>query len=144
MPTDEKLFAWLDGELDAAEAAGVASEVAADPRLSALAARHRALQAHLRGAFDPILETPVPAAIAGEMPEPEVFDFGTARRRWSGWRIFPQGALMAATLALGLVIGTVIPHRSTGPVEAQGGQVYASAALDEALDTQLASAPAGG
>ena len=145
MPTDEKLFAWLDGELDPVEAAHVADAVAADPRLNALAARHRALQARLRGAFDPILEAPIPAEIAAEMREPEVIDFGaaSARRGWAGWRIFPQGALMAATLAIGILIGTVVPHRSTDPVEAQGGQVYAAAALDNALNTQLASAPAG-
>jgi len=59
MPTDEKLFAWLDGELDPVEAARVADAVAADPRLNALAARHRALQARLRDAFDPILEAPI-------------------------------------------------------------------------------------
>jgi len=145
MPTDEKLFAWLDGELDPVEAARVADAVAADPRLNALAARHRALQARLRDAFDPILEAPIPAEIAAEMREPGVIDFGaaSARREWAGWRIFPQAALMAATFAIGIVIGTVVPHRSTGPVEALGSQVYAATALDKALDTELASAPTG-
>jgi hypothetical protein len=50
---------------------------------------------------------------------------------------------MAATLALGILVGTMIPHAGGGPVELQGGKIYAAAALNQALDTQLASAPAG-
>ena len=60
MVSDETFFAWLDGELNAAEAARVAAEVAADRRLSAMAEEHRAMQARLKGAFDPVLDAPLP------------------------------------------------------------------------------------
>ena len=53
----------------------------------------------------------------------------------------PQWAAMAATLAVGIVVGTMIPQQDSGPVELQGGKIYAASALNQALDTQLASAP---
>jgi hypothetical protein len=37
----------------------------------------------------------------------------------------------------------MVPHRSADPVTIEGGKVYAAAALDQALTTQLASAPSG-
>ena len=39
MVKDETFFAWLDGELDAEEAARVEAEVAGDPKLRELAAQ---------------------------------------------------------------------------------------------------------
>ena len=52
MTEDELFFAWLDGELGEAEAKQVSDQVAADPPLSSLADRHRALKERLRRAFD--------------------------------------------------------------------------------------------
>jgi hypothetical protein len=37
----------------------------------------------------------------------------------------------------------MVPQRGSAPVEVQGGKIYAAAALDRALDAQLASAPTG-
>jgi len=56
MVKDETFFAWLDGELDAEEAARVEAEVAGDPKLRELAAQHRSMQARMKSAFDAILE----------------------------------------------------------------------------------------
>ena len=58
MPSDEKFFAWLDGELDADEAARIQAEVAADAKLGELAAQHRALRARLEETFGAILDDP--------------------------------------------------------------------------------------
>jgi len=145
MPSDEKFFAWLDGELDSDEAARVEEEVTADAKLGALAAKHRALQARLNTAFGTILDAPVPDSLTASVEREsraDVIDFG-ARGTPRAWRILPLGALMAATLAVGILVGTVIPPRPTAPVEAQGSKLYAAAALDTALSTQLASAPQG-
>ena len=49
MTGDEKFFAWLDGELEGAEAAEMAARVEADPQLSALAEQHRARLAGFGG-----------------------------------------------------------------------------------------------
>src|SRR3982751_84386 len=91
MVNDETFFAWLDGELDAGEAARVEAEVAADPRLSGMAAEHRAMQARLKGAFDPVLDAPLPEQLLGAVgnpPEAHVIDLSEARnrrdaRRWA-------------------------------------------------------------
>jgi len=143
MTEDDKFFAWLDGELEPTDAAEMEAKVAADTQLTRLAEQHRALGAQLKGAFDPIAEAPVPERLdAALRPSAGVIDFAAAKRA----RItpsLPQWAAMAATLAVGIFVGTAIPQRSGAPVEVQGGKIYAAAALDQALDTQLASAPAG-
>ena len=149
MVSDETFFAWLDGELGPAEAARVEAEVAADPRLSARAAEHRALHARLKGAFDPIADAQVPEALLAavrDAPSADVVDFATARerRRAPKWSSCPQWGAMAATLAIGVLVGTMVPReRHEAPVEVAGGKLYAASALNEALDTQLASAPSG-
>jgi len=141
MTEDEKFFAWLDGELAPAEAADMEAKVAADPQLRQLAEQHRALGAQLRRAFDPIAGAPLPERLQVR-PSADVIDFVAAKRART-MPSLPQWAAMAATLALGIFVGTMVPQRDRAPVDVQGGKIYAAAALNEALDTQLASAPAG-
>jgi hypothetical protein len=147
MVTDEIFFAWLDGELDPREAARVAAEVAADEELNARAVQHRAMQAHVKGTFDTLLDAQVPERLleAARKPYSEVVDLGALRRSSETRRgSLPQWAAIAATLAIGIFVGTMVPQRGSAPVEVQGGKVYAAAALNDALDTKHASAPAGG
>lgn len=148
---DTKLFAWLDGELDASEAAEVEAEVAADPRLTAMAEQHRAFETRVRDAFDTVAAAPVPQRLADAVKplSAAIVDFGAFRRskgERSSWLPLPQWAAMAATLALGIGLGTTLNSSGGGssPVEIRGGQMYAAASLDDALDKQLASAPAAG
>ncbi|HUG45644.1 MAG TPA: anti-sigma factor [Sphingomicrobium sp.] len=154
MTSDEKFFAWLDGELDGAEAAEMEAEVASDPRLSRLAKEHRALAARLRSAFDQLAEAPVPERLAESLRRPtaDVADFAAVaaarerrRRDWVRSRqSLPQWAAMAATLVFGVVIGTLVAQPDSSPLEVEGAALYASASLDKALDSRLASAPAKG
>lgn len=136
--TDEQFFAWLDGELDGEEAAKVAALVAADPELAERARAHRALGQRLRGAFAPVMaevEAPV-----------RVVDLAAAREKRAARRIgVPQWAAMAATLALGIGLGSVVGERGgQAPVAIEGGRMIAAADVDEALDKQLASAGSQG
>jgi hypothetical protein len=146
MVTDETFFAWLDGELEGEEAARVAAEVAADPALSGRAEQHRAMQTRLKGAFDGLLAAPVPGPLAAAVrSDPQISDFAEVKRareqrQWNG---LPQWAALAASVAVGIFIGTMVPRQSSAPVALEDGKVYAAAALGDALDTQLASAPAG-
>ena len=122
MVNDETFFAWLDGELEAAEAARVEAEVAADPRLSTMAAEHRTMQARLKGAFDTIIDAPMPghlAAAARTPPQAEVIDFAEARKKSDrAWPSPGQWSAMAATLAIGVLIGTLAPQaRQASPVD---------------------------
>ena len=149
MVSDEKFFAWLDGELSGAEATEVETGVAADPELTRLAEQHRLLSRTLRNAFDEVASAPVPAwvAAAAARPHADVVDFAEAgRKRENKMR---RGALpawigMAASLALGLLLGVLLRNPASGPFDAEGSGLYAAASLDRALDTQLASAPAAG
>jgi hypothetical protein len=137
---DEKFFAWLDGELSPEEAALVEAEVAKSAELTDAAEQHRAMQARLKAAFDTVSAAPVPDNV---QPGGEVIDFGAAKRARQERRgSTAQWAAMAATLAIGFVGGSMIVPRNSGPVEMQGGRLYAAAALNQALDTELASAPA--
>jgi len=143
MNDDEKFFAWLDGELGPAEAAEMEARVAADPALNRLAEQHRALGSQLRGAFDPVAEAPVPERLRAALrPTGQVIDFAAAKRARS-MPALAQWAAMAATLVLGVLLGTMVSQRGSAPVEVQGGKLFAAAALSQALDTQLASEPAG-
>lgn len=142
---EEKFFAWLDNELDAAAAAGVAAHVAADPALQRRAAAHRSLQARLGDAFAPVAAAPIPAAILASPDRGTIVDLAAARdRRVSRLRLpsMTQWAAMAATLVLGLATGSMLDGGSASPIESHAGQLLASAGLARALDTQLASAPA--
>ena len=137
-----EFYAWLDGELAPEAAARMEAKVAADPALAALAAQHRRLGARLHAAFDPIVAAPVPERIARAGRGAEVIDFATAReRRFGRPSRAIQGAAMAASLAIGLVVGGQL-RAPAGPVASEGGKLVASAALGNALDVQLASAPA--
>lgn len=143
MTEDEKFFAWLDGELDPAQAAEMEARVAADPALASLAEQHRSLGLQLKGAFDPISAAPVPMRLKDALvPSADVIDLASARRR----RWVPpmaQWSAIAATLAIGVFLGTMVPQRSNEPIEVQSGKIYAAATLGQALDKELASAPSG-
>jgi anti-sigma factor RsiW len=143
MTDDERFFAWLDGELDPAEAAEMEARAASDPELRRLAEQHRALGRQLRETFDPIAAAPVPGRLETALhPSANVIDFAAAKQARS-ISSMPRWAAIAATLAVGTLLGTLVPNRNSAPIEVQGGKIYAAAALGQALDTQLASAPAG-
>jgi len=147
MSDDDKFFAWLDGELDGAEAADVAARVNSDTELAAIADRHRAMQARLKTAFDTVVAEPVPEPIraAASVDRGNVVDLGVRRDRVRRTiPVLPQWATIAATLVLGLFVGAQIPGHGDSPVQVRSGALYAAAGLDRALDTQLASAPSAG
>lgn len=144
MTDDEEFFAWLDGELEGEAAGRVAARVAASPELTGRAEQHRKMVANLRQAFQPVADTAVDPPSFGSSA---TIDFGaraTERDRRRGWFAVPQWAAVAASLAIGLVVGTQIngERHADAPVAVEGGQLVAAAALDQALDTRLASAPA--
>lgn len=136
---DEKFFAWLDGELPPEEARRVAEEVASSPELSARAEQHRGLAAGLRGAFAPVLETPSQPPRFASMAT-SISHLAAARRRAPIRPRIPQWAALAASLALGLVVGSQFPGPAAdrSPVTMQGGRLVASAGLEQSLDTLLA------
>ena len=144
MISDERFFAWLDGELDPAEAAAIDALVAADPELQGRAEAHRMLAGTLSAAFDPIATEPVPEQLRSAVTarEAEVIDLADRRaQRRPTWQPV-QWAAMAATLAVGLVAGSMINNGEPGPIGRENGQLVASGELEQALYARLASAPA--
>jgi hypothetical protein len=129
MQRDERLMAYIDGELAPAERAAFERELAADPGLQSEVAHHQALRSRLAAAFDPVVEEPVPlrltlAAQAANAPG----------LRWRA----PPWAAMAACLVLGVALGrAVLPER--GPLVARDGMLVARGQLAKALDQRLAA-----
>ena len=150
MVEEGKFFAWLDGELSPEEAAQVAAAVAASPELSRKAEEHRAMAASLRGAFGAVAAAPVPERVAAAVrPAPDnVMDMARARedREVRRTPLWTQMATLAATLAVGIFAGNVmtsgLSSGPTGPIASENGRLVASADLEAALYSQLASAPA--
>jgi hypothetical protein len=143
---EETLMAYVDGELDPANAARVEAALADDPELAAAVARERALRQRLRSAFDPVVEEPVPerliAAARGEKPLSQTAAASRPPRRRGTWRYW--GA-MAAGILVGVLFGQALPDRDSGPWRSgSDGVLMASGKLAQALDKQLASTPAGG
>jgi anti-sigma factor RsiW len=148
---DESLMAYADGELDEATRATIEAAMREDPEIRKRVARHRALRAAMQGTLSTVLDEPVPerliAAARGRAatatPQSNVVDLSKARSetgqsppdrpRW-------QPVAMAASLLLGVTLGYLGWHGSNTLVKtsASGGLV-ASAALAEALSTQLSS-----
>jgi hypothetical protein len=156
---DELLTAYVDGELEAGERARIEQAIAEDARLARRVARHRALRARLRNAFDGALREPLPqrlvnAAKFGPAGPAQIIDLARVRAeraRRPERRRLPgphRGvAAVAASLIVGVGAGLLTAHLagSAALTEYRDGSLLASGALDRALNEQLASAtPAAG
>ncbi|MFN3514743.1 MAG: anti-sigma factor family protein [Phenylobacterium sp.] len=135
--TDEAtILAYVDGELDAAQAEAFETAMAADPDLAERVARHAELRQAVGGAFAEVLKEPVPerlaeAATAAVVVRPH---FG----RLGAWGP-PQWAAMAACLVAGVFVGRLLIEPS--PFASRGGELLAQGALAGALESQLAAEP---
>lgn len=159
----------LSGADEARVSAAVAADPALSARLEAERSLRAVLRGHLDPVLDePVPEslTLMIAAAAAEEAEAEmtdatvhepapVLDFAAARARRDAeakaaraavqvpaFRRWGAGAAIAASLVIGLLLGTQLP-RGGGVVE-RDGMLVASGALAKGLETQLASAEVGG
>lgn len=128
-PSDDRLIAYLDGELAESERAEIAHWLEREPELRDRAAQLGEGAALLRAAFDEVLREPLPerlvAAARGESGA--VVDLAAARhRRWKralGDRRWWVGAAAAASLAafaVGFGIGGGDVGLDVGPVAGNG------------------------
>lgn len=150
---DDMLQAYVDGELDAAAAAGIDAALAQDDLLARRVQQARALRAQLKAAFDPVLDEPVPAHLAALLRPASVQapiaptslptrtarrGFGVGRHRASR-RWWVPGAAVAASIA---VLATALWWKQGGDlVRMHDGQQFAAGTLSNALDQSLASDP---
>ncbi len=143
---DDTLQAYVDGQLDAEATARIDAARATDPLLATRVQRERALRAALHGAFDPVLDEPIPARLAALLQAPaDAAPAATVtalsphrpRRRW----LMPALAMAASIAALAVLLWQSSAHDL---VRLRDGETFAGGALSRALDDQLASAPEPG
>lgn len=138
---DELIAAYADGELHTLIQDRLEDALARNDALRARVEREKMLRARLGGHFDPVLDEPLPERLQAMLqpsPGAEVVPIEAARRRRLPQRAWIPTAI-AASLAVGLFGGQFLGRESgvsTLPL--------ASGELAQALDTQLASAPATG
>ncbi|ATW05065.1 anti-sigma factor [Sphingorhabdus sp. YGSMI21] len=146
---DETIIAYVDGECDAVTAKRIEKAMETDHILADRIARERALKSRLAAHYDPVAQEPVPdrltALLTASMENNVDNSFaerkaGEDRKRAgrTGFGIAQWGA-MAATLALGIVVGQFGLGQNAGPVAQQEGALIASGQLETALEKQLAS-----
>lgn len=137
----EMIAAFADGELSPIEAARVARAIAADPALAAQVETHRSLRETLAGHYAPIAAEPVPDRLSAFLKADEhVVDLAQARAERTRRTRLPvwTSSAIAASLVLGVGIGTQLPEKST--IGTRDGAMVAQGTLDRALTTQLAAA----
>ena len=136
--TQERIIAYVDGELGPIEELRFERMMAANPAVAAEVERHRRLRGAIAAHFGPIAGEPLPERLTGLLGKGgNVIAFPDVRppNRWFG-----QGgryAALAATLVAGLIVGQHLPR----VIEPQGDGVVAQGRLAHVLDRQLASAP---
>lgn len=135
------IAAYVDAELDLVNAKRIEKAMTEDAGLAQAVEAERALRARLSAHFYPVMAEPMPDRLAALLSA-NVSSLSERRAaRWYQPSVV-QWAAMAASLVVGLMIGSTALNRDGGYVRDSGGQVIASGALAEALDTQLASTQA--
>lgn len=167
--SDETLMAYADGELGEPERSAVEAAEREDPAVAASIARHRALRSNVFAAFAGVLDEPVPVRLqppgAGAGPAARaptrtgtVASLDAARERKAKAReavqaampasvprrAWPRWGALAASLAVGVLVGSVWMQGGTGGGDPgfvatdASGRLLAQGELAGALSQQLA------
>jgi negative regulator of sigma E activity len=116
LSTEERITAFLDGQLTDAEMAAFEADMEADPALAEAVARYGANDDMLRAAFDAPMQQGVDDALLARMglnepPSAQIIDIASARKAkmapanddtpgWQRWRWPALGAVAAAAVAI--------------------------------------------
>jgi hypothetical protein len=134
MTDEERLAAFLDGELGSAERAAVERQMATDPDFATTAHQLQQNDAAMREAFDGPMHEDVPDRFRALLAEaPRMAGAGAICSPVNdnapvGWRRL--GGAVAASLALGLLGGNLLQR----PVAGTTSSVTTSVAFNDALD----------
>jgi len=128
----------------------VEAAMRADPAVAAAVERHRALRADVFAAFAGVLDEPVPARLqaaaapaASAAVRVDALAAAGARPLPARWRWGQAGAL-AASLAVGVLVGALAFRGGGAPFAPGADGVVAQGDLARALSTQLAAAQDSG
>tara|TARA_R110001606_G_scaffold202496_11_gene350614 strand:- start:2981 stop:3706 length:726 start_codon:yes stop_codon:yes gene_type:complete len=145
------IMAYVDGECDAVTAKRVEKAMATDAGLAGQVSKARALRKKLADFYAPVAEEAVPDRLTAMLTSAAAANVDSSfttrkadqenakqQRRSMG---VAQWAAMAATLALGVVVGQFgLADGSGSPFAQDGSALIASGPLANALEKQLASA----
>lgn len=146
---DERLMAYVDGQLDAAARAGVEAELQRNPALAQWVAAQQALRRQLQQVMQQELQRPVPQRLTDavwQAPAGSAALVDLSQRRkpqpaaarrvpwvWSG--------AVAASLAVGVALGIYLSGGSpSAPLVSGAEGLIAGGALRETLDRQPSTA----
>jgi len=134
--SDELLTAYIDGQADAEGVRAVEAALAKDPGLKARLNGMQAVDRDLRSAFDTLLETPVPDALAAAVRSAVPGEGGASSKtgpKLAFWRSKPAwvGLAMAAQVAILIAAGVMLqPVRTNGDYHALSSGVVARPAAN--------------
>ncbi|HVZ68643.1 MAG TPA: hypothetical protein VG891_04220 [Rhizomicrobium sp.] len=137
----ELLMQFVDGELSPGEATRIEAELENNAQARAFVQEQTDLREQFRTAFAPTMEERVPdrlLAAAANTPVSWRWRLRQGFSRPDAW--VWTGLPAAGALALGLAIGVIVIPSDLGPVATKNGTLVAQGVLDDALNTQLASA----
>ncbi len=135
MTLDEKLIAYVDGELSGAELATFEAEIAANPRLADEVEKHRTMAARLAMAYAPAIDDKAPGkrkAPAGSRSVARPA-FGAAQ-----WAAVAAAGVVGAAAG---IAGGYFAWPDEGALVVRDGSIVATGDLREALTSQLAAQP---
>jgi|TARA_R100001244_G_scaffold20643_8_gene21623 anti-sigma factor RsiW len=151
---EQTVMAYVDGECDAVTRKRIEKAMVTDTALAGQIARERALRDKLAAHYAPVMSEEIPDRLAALLTAPARPDVDTSfasrqaqrvmakEQRGRGFGVAQWGA-MAATLALGIVVGQYgLDGGSNSLFVQQGSALVASGTLERTLDKQLASAQA--
>ena len=130
----DELMAYADGVLSADDAVRVAEAVEADPALQAELSAYVDSRAALAGAFDDILDEPVPAHLEALVMGSAPADNATAFPKREVRNPWPFALAASVVLALGVVLGIGLTTNDRDSVFATG-LVASNHSLGRALET---------
>jgi hypothetical protein len=136
--TDEKVMAYVDGELTPEDRSALERRLASDRQLQCAVANERLLRSKFAETYDPTLAEEVPQRLLQllERPNPQVLPFRRPRIAPAGWR-WQHLTAMAASLALALFLGNGLLSNDRAAEDQAGFRITKETA--EALNVQLAS-----
>lgn len=137
MTLDERLIAYVDGELSGDDLKLFEAEIAADPRLAAEVEKHRTMAARLAMAYAPVIDEKVPGRLKAAVRARSGAQV-RAGARVGIWQL----TAMAASLVVGVTAGIAgghfaWPQPQGSLVISDNGRLVAGGALKTALTDQL-------
>lgn len=139
--TDEKVMAYVDGELPHQERAAIERRLASDRPLQRAVANERLLRRQFAETYDPVLDEEVPPSLVRLLngAGPRVLPFRRSNLAPARWR-WQHLTAMAASLALALFLAYDLTSIDAATEGEAAFRIAGETA--EALDVQLASAQA--